>query len=597
MPDLISSSGSTTLADLLPRAAEANGKSGAFLFKNDQDAWETSTYNQVLAQVEGLALGLMDMGAKRGDVVSILGNTRPEWTLFDFAAMTAGATVVPIYQTNSAEECQYVLAHSGARTVIVEDEAQLAKVREVRASLPKLEQVIIMIGEAEGAISMAEVRDRGASGTSAQFKERYESVTPEDTCKIVYTSGTTGPPKGCVISHGNYRSMLTMSQQAALLGAGETTFLFLPLAHAFALLIQYGVLDVGGLIAYWERDQLRIVPSLSEIKPENFPSVPRIFEKVHDTAVAAATSEGGLKAAIFNWAIKVGKKYNALESEGKKPGFLLTRKRAIADKLVFVKIRDIFGGNLKLALTGAAPIDPDIIRFFLAAGVPIYEAWGMTETSTGGTANTPGASKIGTVGKALPGAEVKLAEDGELLIKGPNIFQCYYNNEEATAETLVDGWLHTGDIATIDDEGYVSITGRKKEIIITAGGKNIAPVNIEALVKRHPLVSQCVVIGDRRPYLVALITLDQEAVTRFAAEQGTLDEPSAMVNSPIVREELEKHIEEVNTHFASVEQVKRFHILPADLSQEGGELTPTLKIKRPIIASKYSNEIDELYAS
>ncbi|MBK8294420.1 MAG: long-chain fatty acid--CoA ligase [Solirubrobacterales bacterium] len=585
------------MADLLPIAAESYPNDGAFLFKNDDDVWETSTFSQVLAQVENLSLGLIDLGITPGDVVSILGNTRPEWTLFDFAALTAGATVVPIYQTNSAGECEYVLEHSGAQVVIVEDESQLAKVREVRGNLPKLEQVIMMVGEADDAISMAEVKDRGARGNSADFTARYQSVSPDDICKIVYTSGTTGPPKGCVISHGNYRSMLNMSQEAAILGGGETTFLFLPLAHVFALLIQYGVLDVGGRIAFWERDQLKIVPSLSEIKPENFPSVPRIFEKVHDTAIAQATADGGAKAAIFKWAIKVGKKVNEVKAKGKEPGFLLARKHKLADKLVFEKIRAIFGGNLKLALTGAAPIDPEIIRFFHAAGVPIYEAWGMTETSTGGTANLPGAMKVGTVGKALPGVELKISDDGELLAKGPNIFQGYFNNPEATAETVIDGWLHTGDIATIDDDGYVSITGRKKEIIITSGGKNITPVNIEALVKRHPLVSQCVVVGDRRPYLVALITLDQEALTRFAAEQGTLDESGSMTNSPIVRAELEKHIEEVNTHFARVEQVKRFQILPADLSQEGGELTPTMKIKRPVVASKYAEEIDELYAS
>jgi long-chain acyl-CoA synthetase len=592
-----SSSRSNTLADLLPNAAASNPDGGAFLFKNDDDAWVTSTFSEVLSQVETLTLGLIDLGVKPGDRVSILGNTRPEWTLFDFAAMSAGATVVPIYQTNSAEECQYVLAHCGARFVVVENEAQLAKVREVRDQLPDLEQVIVMIGEADGATSMDELMERGARGDKSVFRERYQAVSKEDTCKIVYTSGTTGPPKGCVISHGNYRAMLSMSQEFDLLGENETTFLFLPLAHVFALLIQYGVLDVGGRIAYWERDQLRIVPSLSEIKPEHFPSVPRIFEKVHDTAIATSTGEGGAKAAIFNWAIKVGRKVNELEVAGKKPGFLLARKHRIADKLVLSKIRDIFGGNLKIALTGAAPIDPEILRFFHAAGVPVFEAWGMTETSTGGTVNRPGAYRIGTVGKPLPGVEVKLSDEGELLVKGPNIFQGYYKNEEATRETLVDGWLHTGDIATIDEDGYVSITGRKKEIIITSGGKNITPVNIEAMVKRHPLVSQCVVIGDRRPYLVALITLDQEALTRFAAEQGTLDEPSAMVNSPIVRAELEKHIDEVNTHFARVEQVKRFQVLPADLSQEGGELTPTLKIKRPVVASKYAEEIEELYAS
>ena len=416
---------SETLADLLPCAAEINGNSGAFLFKNDDDAWETSTFSQVMGQVENLCLGLMDLGVKRGDRVSILGNTRPEWTLFDFAAMSAGATVVPIYQTNSAGECQYVLEHSGARFVIVEDESQLEKIREVRDTLPALEHVIMMIGTSDDTISMEDVKSRGASGNATAFRERYESVTPDDICKIVYTSGTTGPPKGCLLSHGNYRSMLDMAKEINILGAGETTFLFLPLAHVFALLIQYGVLDVGGRIAYWERDQLRIVPSLSEIKPEHFPSVPRIFEKVHDTAIASATSEGGAKAAIFKWSIKVGKKVYELGEQGKKPGLILARKHAIADKLVLSKIRAIFGGNLKMAITGAAPIDPEILRFFHAAGVPIFEAWGMTETSTGGTANLPGANKIGTVGRALPGTEIKFSADGELLFKGPNIFQGY----------------------------------------------------------------------------------------------------------------------------------------------------------------------------
>jgi long-chain acyl-CoA synthetase len=586
---------STTLADLLPRAAANFASNGAFLFKNDQDTWENVSFDQVLAQVQDLTLGLIDLGVKPGDRVSILGSTRVEWTLFDFAVMSAGAIVAPIYQTNSPSECQYVIDHSGARFVVVEDEAQLEKIRQVRGQLPELEQAIIMIGEADDAVSMKELMERGARADAAGFDRSWKSVTPDDICKIIYTSGTTGPPKGCVISHGNYRSMLDMADKVNILGPGETTFLFLPLAHVFALLIQYGTLDVGGRIAFWERDQLKIVPSLSEIKPENFPSVPRIFEKVHDTAIATSAGDGGIKAAIFNWAVKVGKKVNALEEEGKEPGFLLAKQHGLADKLVFSKIRDIFGGNLKLALTGAAPIDPEIIRFFHAAGVPVLEAWGMTETSTGGTVNLPGASKVGTVGKALPGVEVKIADDGELLVKGPNIFQGYYKNQEATDETIIDGWLHTGDLASIDDEGYVSITGRKKEIIITAGGKNITPVNIEALVKRHPLVSQCVVVGDRKPYLVALITLDPEALTRFAAEQGTLDEASA-TDSPVVRAELEKHIEEVNTHFASVEQVKRFQILPHDLSQEGGELTPTLKLKRPVIASKYEEDIENLYA-
>ena len=588
---------SRTLADLLPNSAARHGSDGAFLFKNDAGDWEESSYTKVAADVQALTLGLKALGIERGDKFAIIGNTRPEWTLFDFAAMSAGATVVPIYQTNSPSECQYVLEHSESRAVVVENEDQLAKITEVRDSLPALEHILIMVGEAPGVIGIDELRKMGESGTDAEYKASCDSVEPDDLCKIVYTSGTTGPPKGCMISHGNYRAMLDMADSVSIIKEGETSYLFLPLAHVFALLIQYGMVDIGGRIAFWERDQLKIVPNLAEVKPESFPSVPRIFEKVHDTALATAEAEGGLKAAIFRWAFRVGKRYRKAEAAGKKPGFLLTKQFNFADKAVFSKIRAIFGGNLRVAISGAAPIDPEILRFYEAAGVPLYEAWGMTETSTGGTSNLPGSNRIGSVGRPVPGVELKLAEDGELLLKGPNVFKGYYKNQEATDETITDGWLHTGDVATIDEEGFVSIVGRKKEIIITAGGKNITPVNIEQEVKRHPLVSQCVVIGDRRPYLIALITLDQEALTRFAAEQGMLDEPAAMISSPVVREAIEQQIEEVNKNFARVEQIKRFHILPNDLSQEGGELTPTLKIKRPVVASKYEKEIEELYAS
>ncbi|HMT06166.1 MAG TPA: AMP-dependent synthetase/ligase [Solirubrobacterales bacterium] len=588
---------SKTLADMLPNAAATHGPSGAFLFKDDSGNWVERTFDEVLADVRALALGLIELGIGRGDRVAIIGNTRPEWTLFDFAVMSTGATVVPIYQTNSPSECQYVLDHSGARAIVVENEDQLAKILEVKDSLPALEDIVMMVGESGDVITAGQLREMGSNRSADEFNSSCEAVEADDLCKIVYTSGTTGPPKGCMISHGNYRAMLDMADSVKIIEEGETSYLFLPLAHVFALLIQYGMIDIGGRIAYWERDQLKIVPNLAEVKPESFPSVPRIFEKVHDTAIATAEGEGGLKAAIFRWAIKVGKRVRKLEEEGRQPGFLLKKQYDFADKAVFSKIRDIFGGNLRVAITGAAPIDPEILRFFHAAGVPVFEAWGMTETSTGGTTNMPGANRIGTVGRPVDGIDLEIAEDGELLLKGPNVFKGYYRNEEATAATITDGWLHTGDLASIDSDGFVSIIGRKKEIIITAGGKNITPVNIEQEVKRNPLVSQCVVIGDRRPYLIALVTLDQEALTRFAAEQGMLDEPAAMVNSPLVRETIEKHIQEINRNFAPVEQIKRFHILPNDLSQEGGELTPTLKIKRPVVATKYEKEIEELYAS
>lgn len=588
--------GTGTLAGLLSAAAADHGSTDAFMWKNESGTWVTASYAEVNSRVNALALGLIDLGLEAGDRVAILGNTRAEWTIADLAAMSAGATVVPIYQTNSPAECQYVLEHSGSRFVVVENEAQMDKIREIRGSLPDLEHVVIMLGSTDGAASMADLEEKGAGMDSAVLESRREAVTPDVLCKIVYTSGTTGPPKGCMISHGNYRSMLDMADEVHILGTGEKTYIYLPLAHVFALLLQYGVLDVGGCLAYWECDQARIVPNLSEVKPENFPSVPRIFEKVHDAARAGATEAGGLKAKIFDWAIGVGGEYDQTIKAGKKPGFLLEKKHGLADKLVLSKVRDIFGGNVKLALTGAAPIDPEIIRFFHAAGVPVYEAWGMTETSTGGSTNLPGASKVGTVGRALPGVQLKLSEQGELLVKGPNVFQGYYRNPEATAETIRDGWLHTGDIATIDEEGYVSITGRIKEIIITAGGKNITPVNIEAEIKRHPLVSQCVVIGDRRPYLVALVTLDPEALSAYAAKNQKLDEIDQLYLDSAIKQSIEDHLAEVNKNLAPVMQVKKIAILPKDLSQEGGELTPTLKLKRPVIAEKYSAEIDELYA-
>jgi long-chain acyl-CoA synthetase len=588
--------GSTTAADLLPKAVEKYGDAPAIKFKDGSGTWITRSFADVGATVRRLSLGLIDLGIERGDKVSILANTRPEWTYADFAALSAGATVVPIYQTNSPEECQYVLENSDAKAVIVEDAEQLAKVEQVRDTLPHLEHVIIMEGEAEGAISFADLAARGDGRDEAEWRERYSSVTTDDICTFIYTSGTTGPPKGCVISHGNYRAMLNMTAAATVLEPGQTAYLFLPLAHSFALLIQLGSFDIGGVIAYWERDPLKIVPNLAEVKPHYFPSVPRIFEKIYTTATAAVAKEGGLKEKIFWWAIGVGKKVRELERSGRQPGFLLQRQYAFADKQVLSKIRGLFGGNITQCVTGAAPINPDILRFFDAAGVLILEGYGMTETSTAATISTPDNFKFGTVGRAFDGCEIKIASDGEILVKGPNIFQGYYKNPEATAETIVDGWLHTGDIGEIDADGYLKITGRKKDIIITAGGKNITPANLEAEIKQHALVSQCVVIGDRRPYLIALVTLDPEEAVKHAEEHGLPQDPAALAQNADAKASIMAHVDQINAKFARVEQVKKIKILPADLSQEGGELTPTLKVKRNVVADKYEGEIEALYA-
>jgi long-chain acyl-CoA synthetase len=589
---------SRTVADLMPLAAREHADRRAVLYRDEASGeWASKTYEKVGEIVRGLGLGLMELGIERGDKVALLSNTRPEWSYFDYAALGAGATVVPVYQTNSPEECLYVLEDSDARAVIVEDEEQLSKIREIRDRCPALEHVIRMTGESEDAISAAELAERGAARSPAEWEERWRSVTPEDICTFIYTSGTTGPPKGCVISHGNYRAMLDMVLEVRVLGEQEVTYLYLPLAHSFALLIQFGTTALGATLAYWERDPLRIIPNLAEVKPTYFPSVPRIFEKIYTAATASAEKAGGLKRAVFHWAIRVGARVRALEREGREPGFLLRRQYEAADKQVLSKIRGLFGGNLKIAVTGAAPINPEILRFFDAAGVLVVEGWGMTETSTAATISTPEEFKFGTVGKPFPGCEVRIADDGEILVRGPNVFQGYYKNPEASGETLVDGWLHTGDLGEIDEDGFIKITGRKKDIIITAGGKNITPANIEADIKQHPLVSQCVLIGDRRPYLVALITLDAEEAAKFAKEHGLPEDPEALAGSDEVRREIDEHLDRVNRRFARVEQVKKIELLPRDLSQEGGELTPTMKVKRAVVTEKYAPQIEALYAS
>ena len=587
---------SKTIADLLPRAAAMYGSAVAVKYK-EGERWIDRTFAEVLEIVRPLAFGLVTLGVEKGDRVSILANTRPEWTYFDFAALSIGATVVPIYQTNSPEECRYVLDNSDSKVVIVEDAEQLEKVRAVRDQLPQLEHVVLMTGSAEDAISMEDLAAKGGGGDDATWKTLYEAVTPEDICTFIYTSGTTGPPKGCIISHGNYRSMLDMVNGVSVIEDEDLTYLYLPLAHSFALLIQLGSFDLGTTIAYWERDPLKILPNLAEVKPTYFPSVPRIFEKIYTAATSGMEKEGGLKKAIFDWSIKVGAKYREAEHEGRKPGFLLQRSYAFADKQVLSKIRNLFGGRVRLAVSGAAPINPEILRFFDAAGVLVLEGWGMTETSTAATISTPEDFKVGTIGKPFPGCEVRIADDGEILVKGPNVFQGYHKNPEATAETIVDGWLHTGDIGEIDSEGFIKITGRKKDIIITAGGKNITPANLEAEIKQQPLVSQCVVVGDRRPYLVALVTLDPEEAVKYAQEHGLPEDLAALAENPDVKAAIEAHVEKINQNFARVEQVKKIAILPHDLSQESGELTPTLKVKRAVVAQKHENEIEQLYAA
>jgi long-chain acyl-CoA synthetase len=557
------------------------------------DAWVDVDYADLGTAVSEVARGLMDLGIGVGDRVSILGNTRPEWTYANLGILASGAASVSIYQTNSPEECHYVLDHSESRAVFVEDGEQLAKIREIESDLPALEYVIAMAPEdgleLGNAITLDQLRERGREHDEAELEERVASVTPEDACVFIYTSGTTGPPKGVILTHGNYRAMVDAVEAPAALEGGEVAYLFLPLAHAFALLIQFVVIDLGAVIAYWEKDPQKIIPNLMEVKPTYFPSVPRIFEKLYTLARANAEDPAALDQAVA-----VGSKVRQMRERGEDVPAELEQAFQQAEEKLFVNVRNLFGGNIRQCVTGAAPIAKEILEFFYACGIPIMEGYGMTETATAATGNLVEDFRFGSVGKPFPGVEVKIADDGEVLLRGPNIFKEYYKNSNATNDTLVDGWLHTGDLGSLDDDGFLYITGRKKDIIITAGGKNITPANLENGLKQNRYISQAVVIGDRRPYLVALVTLDPDEVPGFAQEHGL--EPSEVAGSDAMRDEVQRVVDAVNAKVGRVEQVKKFKILPEDLSQQTGELTPTLKVKRNVVNEKFAGEVEKLYS-
>ena len=590
----VSSTGSKTIADLMERAATMHADRPAVRFKRDGE-WHDVSFAEVGEIVSEIGRGLIDLGIAPGERVCILANTRPEWTYCDFAATSVGATVVPIYQTNSPTECEWVAGNSEAVAVICEDAAQVAKIAEVRDRLPALKTLIVMDpgGDVADAITLDDVRARGRERDPAELSERSHAVAPEDAFTFIYTSGTTGPPKGCVLTHANYRDVLSMSQSIAILAEDEVVYLYLPLAHSFALLIQLLCIDGGHTIAYFGGDTTQIVAEIAEVKPTYLPSVPRIFEKIYTLASTAIKEKiGDEKLAA---AVALGVKVRDLQAAGKGVPPELVEPFEQFDAEVGQGVRALFGGCVKQAVTGAAPIAQDILEFFYACGVPVLEGYGMTETATVATYSTLEHHKFGTVGRALPGVEVKIADDGELLVKGGNIFRGYYRNDDASFGAIVDDWLHTGDLGAIDDEGYISIVGRKKDIIITAGGKNLTPANIENDLKQNRFISQAVMHGDRRPFPVVLVTLDPEEIGPWAKERGLPEDIAALSQDPQVHELIQGILDQANKSYAQVEQVKKFAILDHDLSQETGELTPTLKVKRNVVNEKYMPVFDALY--
>jgi long-chain acyl-CoA synthetase len=471
----------------------------------------------------------------------------------------------------------------------------VAKVVAVRERLPKLRTIIVIDPSGDlpdDVVTVDALRERGRARDGAELEARYGAVGPDDPFTFIYTSGTTGPPKGCVLAHGNYRSVIDMvGEESVFSEDGDLVYLFLPLAHAFALLIQLAAYDRGVTIAYFGGDTKQIIQEVMEVKPTYLPSVPRIFEKIY-TLVSS-----NVDAETLARATDVGERVQDARVRGEQVPADLQAEFDAFDEKLFSNVRAAFGGRLRQATSGAAPIAPEILRFFWAAGVPVLEGYGMTETSTAATHSTIEDHRFGTVGRALPGTEIKIAEDGEVLLRGANIFRGYHNNADASFGAVVDGWLHTGDLGSLDADGYLTLTGRKKDIIITAGGKNLTPANLENDMKQSRWVSQAVMHGDRRPYPVMLITLDEEEIVPWAREQGLEGDIAALAREPKVRELIQAELDRANAKYAQVEQVKRFVILDHDLSQETGELTPTLKVKRNVIEQKYGELFDSLYES
>ena len=577
-----------TLAELPVLGAERFGERPAQRFKRD-GVWRDLSYTRLRDIAGEVGLGLAALGVGPGDRVCILSETRPEWVQAELGIEAAAAVLVPIYPSSSPEECEWVIGNSGAVAVICESPAQLAKVEQVRDRLPELRHAAVIDPAGTAAVSLEQLRARGRDGDRAELEQRTAGVRPDDPALIIYTSGTTGPPKGCVLTHRNMTACCRITEELKIVGADDVAYLFLPLAHVFAQVVQLSIASVGGVVAYCSAGASAIVPDCAEVRPTYIPSVPRIFEKVHALFASQVPRD-----TLSNM-VEVGLAVRRLERAGQPVPEQLRRGFEQADAALFAKVRALFGGRMRLAISGAAPIAPEILEFFHAAGVPVYEGYGLSESAAVGTLNTAEAIKIGSIGQAVPECEIRSAEDGELLMRGPHVFAGYWANPEATAAALVDGWLQTGDLGSIDEDGFVTITGRKKDIIITAGGKNITPANLENDLRQSPLISQAVVFGDRRPYLVALITLDAEQIIPWAAAKGIPDDLTTLAAHPAVQELVRSVVDQANARYAKVAQIKKFAVLGHDFTQETGELTPTLKLKRRVVAQKYADIFDAFY--
>ncbi len=592
IPALVDIPAAATLTDVIAERARRTPDVVIMRRRDDENQWSDITALAFSDQMRNLAKGLIAHGIGAGDRVGLMARTSFEWTLIDYAIWAAGAVTVPVYETSSAEQVEWILSDSGARAAFAETAVHAGIIDGVKAGLPDLESVWLI-----GALD--DVVAAGTGVSDDELAQRMAGRGADDLATIIYTSGTTGRPKGCELTHRNLLSSARNAVKGALPALfeipGSCTLLFLPLAHSFARIIQVACLEGGAVLGHWP-DSSSIARGLPEFRPTFLLAVPRVFEKVFNSAQQQA-SVSRAKSGIFRAATDTAIAYSR-SLDGKGPSPALRARHALFDGLVYRRLRAAIGGRVQYAVSGGAPLGERLGHFFRGVGLTVLEGYGLTETSAAAVVNRPTRSKIGTVGLPVPGNSIRIADDGEILMSGPIVFRGYWANEEATAEALdQDGWLHTGDIGALDDEGFLSVTGRKKELIVTAGGKNVAPAVLEDRLRAHPLISQCMVVGDNRPFIACLITLDPEAVEFWKKQHDKPAEATAadLADDPELASELQAAVNDANRAVSRAESIRKFRILGSDFTEESGHLTPSLKVKRGVVSKDYAEEIEALY--
>lgn len=568
-------------------------------YVRERDGWKATSWADYAGEVRRAARALIALGLPAGGTTAILGYNRPEWVIFNVASMAAGAAPAGIYTTNSPTEVQYIIGHAESAVVLVENQGQYDKVRQVRDKLPTLTHIVLMKGAeriaAPDVLSWEDFLAKGGEQHEAELEKRLAAAKPNDLATLIYTSGTTGPPKGVMLSHDNLVFTARVALQITDVGPSDCALSYLPLSHIAEQMFSVHVAATAGYAVYYAESIDKVPDNLKEVQPTVFFGVPRIWEKFYAGVSAKMKEATGVKASLVAWARGIGTKASLARANGRPLTGLDAMQYALANKLVFSKLKPAIGlGRARVMVSGAAPIAPDVLQFFASLDLLVQEVYGQSEGCGPTSFNRVGQTLLGSVGPAIPEVEVRIADDGEVCARGRNIFLGYYKDQAATDETLVDGWMLSGDLGRIDEQGYLHITGRKKDILITAGGKNIAPRNLEEALKTIPMVNEAVVIGDRRKYLTALLTLDPVVTEARAAELGCA--PTEVGSHPTILAEIQATLDQVNQQFARVEQIKKFRVLPRNLSIDDGELTPTLKIKRRFVYQNFADLIESMYA-